>query len=339
MLKFLRFWYVIFVMYWSLPFISLFYRIKWLDFLNKRRDMFEWSSFMMAVTGTTVARVGPRGLDKSRRQMMYLCNHRCWGDFFVDMFLTEGDAQFLSRRAVYATFPVFITSALAIRGILLFKRTAVKDKEAFNRWIDAGLAGAPSEKLLVYPEGTRSRKDDSLPLKRGMLMWAYTRQVPVQAVITAGKEKVLGDEKHMAAEFGHRLRCGYSETLDPKDFPTADEFVSRVNEMWLAEWKRVYSAEDKDCQEESKDASATFLHYSFAMRVQQAAICTASIALFAAMMWGVYSVARIVVHVVWRPMPPLGLPHLAVLAIGIAVSVLIRAVSWQAAAPPLAKYA
>ena len=47
-----------------------------------------------------------------------------------------------------------------------------------------------------------------------------------------GSLAVLGDEKHMAAEFGHRLRCGYSETLDPKDFPTADEFVSRVNEMW-----------------------------------------------------------------------------------------------------------
>lgn len=134
----------------------------------------------------------------------------------------------------------------------------------------------------------------------------------------------------------------------------------------VPQWKRVYSAEDKDCQEESKDASATFLHYSFAvsmqadcaciavgyasrqrqvapgrtalasgcvgadsmptsgappdgatiadtphplqMRVQQAAICTASIALFAAMMWGVYSVARIVVHVVWRPMPPVSHP-------------------------------
>lgn len=75
--------------------------------------------------------------------------------------------------------------AAAVRAVV----AAVKDKEAFNRWIDAGLAGAPSEKLLVYPEGTRSRKDDSLPLKRGMLMWAYTRQVPVQAVITAGKEK------------------------------------------------------------------------------------------------------------------------------------------------------
>ncbi len=63
--------------------------------------------------------------------------------------------------------------------------------------------------------GHRSTAVQSLPLRRGMLHYAYSRQMPVQIVITAGKEAVIS-EKDMAAHFGQTLLVGYSEVLHPK---------------------------------------------------------------------------------------------------------------------------
>lgn len=48
-----------------------------------------------------------------------------------------------------------------------------------------------------------------------MLHYAYSRQIPVQIVITAGKEAVIS-EKDMAAHFGQTLLVGYSDVLHPK---------------------------------------------------------------------------------------------------------------------------
>lgn len=39
--------------------------------------------------------------------------------------------------------------------------------QKFNAWLDGELAQPPQNSLLVYPEGTRSLKQASLPLKRG----------------------------------------------------------------------------------------------------------------------------------------------------------------------------
>lgn len=50
---------------------------------------------------------------------------------------------------------------------------------------------------------------DSLPLKRGMLHYAYSRKLPVQVIIAANKEAVLS-EKHSTARFGQTIWAGYS---------------------------------------------------------------------------------------------------------------------------------
>lgn len=141
-----------------------------------------------------------------------------------------------------AAFPAFTSSLVAIKSIILFNRSGVKDTEVgrescgreglvaaeaglllgrrgrgwggglaaaasrcllalhgrtaqwppslppslprlqrFNEWIDreAG-SNVPQHSLLVYPEGTRSQRHVSLPLKRGMLRYAHSRGLPVQ---------------------------------------------------------------------------------------------------------------------------------------------------------------
>lgn len=52
--------------------------------------------------------------------------------------------------------------------------------QKFNLWLDRQLSKAHQPSLLVYPEGTRSLRDASLPLKRGMLRYAHSRRLPVQ---------------------------------------------------------------------------------------------------------------------------------------------------------------
>ena len=57
------------------------------------------------------------------------CNHRSWADFFLDIYLTEGLAAPMSRAMVYFAFPVFVTSVIALKGIILFKRGTIADKD------------------------------------------------------------------------------------------------------------------------------------------------------------------------------------------------------------------
>lgn len=52
--------------------------------------------------------------------------------------------------------------------------------QRFNAWIDGQRAASPQTGLAVYPEGHRSTMGESLPLKRGMLYYAFTRKLPVQ---------------------------------------------------------------------------------------------------------------------------------------------------------------
>lgn len=63
--------------------------------------------------------------------------------------------------------------------------------------------------------GHRSCRAESLPLRRGMMHYAYSRQMPVQVVMTANKEAVIS-EKDMSAHFGQTLLVGYSEAIHPK---------------------------------------------------------------------------------------------------------------------------
>ncbi|KAL0044907.1 hypothetical protein WJX82_001789 [Trebouxia sp. C0006] len=178
---------------------------------------------------------------------IFLSNHRSWGDFFLDVVATEGYAQMLSRWAVFFVFPVFMTSVIIVRSVVLFKRGAVKDKNALNDFIDRKLQASPIKSLIVYPEGHRSTKQQSLPMKRGMLHFAYDRKYPVQIVMSANKESVMS-EKAMTAGFGQTIVVGYSEPIHSRQFPTFDDFASRVQKEWDHQWKRVYSSKIEDAK-------------------------------------------------------------------------------------------
>lgn len=211
-------------------------------------------------------------------------------------YLTEAEGAPLSRWAVFYAFPVFITAALWMRHMIFFKRIRLADKEAFNRRLEAQFQRTYTNGMIVYPEGHRSTKAESLPLKRGILHFTYSRGYKTQVIITRGKEQLLS-EKRLAVHFGARLACGYGAVIDPAAHSDFDAFVAEVQRQWDALWRQVYGADVEALPElqvgVGGSASQTFPR---GVLLGQAAICTASIVLFAAMLW---AAARVIAASAW----------------------------------------
>ena len=96
--------------------------------------------------------------------------------------------------------------------------------------------------LLLYVSGTRSIRPTSLPLKRGMLHYGYSRKLPFQIIISKNKEAVMS-EKTRQAHFGVTIVAGYSEVVDPKNFATFEAFLDEVQARWDSLWTQVFSAD------------------------------------------------------------------------------------------------
>lgn len=214
---------------------------------------------------------------------MYLCNHRSWADFIVDQYTTQGRSMFMSRWAVFFVFPVFLTASKVMGGLLLFKRGTVKNKDEFNARVDEELAKSPQPALTVYPEGHRSTKGQSLPLKTGMLKYAFTRKMPVQIVIGANKESVLS-ERHCTARFGQTIAVGYSPVLRPDSFNEFEDFLKAVQQRWDKQWDEVFSA-DWEGLLELPDFEPDY-QYPLTTRLQLLLIYIVSVALWVLTVWG-----------------------------------------------------
>ncbi|KAL4853125.1 hypothetical protein ACK3TF_005902 [Chlorella vulgaris] len=229
----------ILLLFWSVVCVALSYHIKWLKLRGKRNDVLGWAAGMKWWIRCRVLKVGSQ--DLYRKKCVYLFNHRSWGDFIVDQYVTEGRSLFMSRMAVLFVFPTFISALTVLKSIILFKRGAIADKEKFNAWIDEQRANSPQSGLSVYPEGHRSTKRDSLPLKRGMLYYAFSRKLPVQIVIGANKEAIIS-EKHLTARLGQTAVVGYSEPIMTAEYADFDAFWAKVQETWDRQWQTVFGA-------------------------------------------------------------------------------------------------
>lgn len=240
---------------------------QWANLWRPRNDLFQWGAFLKRFFNVTYVRVDT-GHDLHRAgRCLYLCNHRSWADFFIDAYLTEGRASMMSRWMVFFAFPVFMCSSVAVRAIVLFKRGAVGNKTRFNAWLDAKLAATPHSSLLLYPEAHRNLKPHSLPLKRGMLLYAHSRNLPVQIVMAAGKEAVMS-ERAGTVGFGAVLPVAYGAVLTPSAFDSFDAFWTEFQAEWNRVWAAVYAA-DVGKQLPGLKVNAAPLNYTLSMRLLQ----------------------------------------------------------------------
>lgn len=238
----------------------------------------------------------------------------------------------LSRMAVAFAFPAFMAAVCVIRSVILFRRGRVTDKAAFNAMITARMDASPVEGLIVYPEGHRSTARGPLSLKRGMLAYAWSRSIPVQIVMSSGKEAVLA-EKAGAMRVGRPIVIGYSDPLHPASYASFDDFVAGVAAAWAVQWDRVAAASPSDGVPMPVH-NAQERAYPLSIRIAQVFVTGAIVAVFLAVCAASVRAAMAVYAAAGPAAPPLAVP----VAVWCAVSAQ-RAVTAPPAAPPMAPVA
>eukprot|EP00927_Polykrikos_kofoidii_P075749 TRINITY_DN7219_c1_g1_i1.p1 TRINITY_DN7219_c1_g1~~TRINITY_DN7219_c1_g1_i1.p1 ORF type:complete len:355 (+),score=34.43 TRINITY_DN7219_c1_g1_i1:93-1067(+) len=181
-------------------------------------------------------------MDDSKRPVVYLPNHRSWGDFWTDCALLGG-TSFVARRLVAVAVPASALYGILEGRVWLFNRS-IKHPGGTTAWFASFYtrchAIANDKGCSFYPEGTRSTKPHSLPLKPGGLAVIYKLGWPAQIVISTNKEHVT-DEKRFRVGFGCTVVSSVSAPLVPSDYPTSDEFINAVKTTWDETWADAYS--------------------------------------------------------------------------------------------------
>lgn len=189
------------------------------------------------------AQLSRRLLDDSTRPVMFLCNHRSWGDFFVDSALLGG-TSFMARWAVAGAIPCSAAWGWLHGWLWFFKRGAKRSEGMIKFMTDfchRSHARFPGKGVVLYPEGTRNLMPRGLPLKSGGLATAYALGWPVQVVITTNKEAVLLERK-LALGFGAQCVTSVSAPLWPRDCSSCDAFIAAVRAAWQATWQEAYGS-------------------------------------------------------------------------------------------------
>mmetsp|Transcript_70763 Transcript_70763/g.166020 ORF Transcript_70763/g.166020 Transcript_70763/m.166020 type:complete len:320 (+) Transcript_70763:60-1019(+) len=173
--------------------------------------------------------------------IVYLSNHRSWGDFWVDAALLGGPS-FIARTLVAAAIPC---SALwgHFEGWLWFFARGTHHEEGAVAWmvnfLTERIRSFASKGVVLYPEGTRSLLPEGLPLKLGSLAAAYNLGWPVQVVITKNKELVTA-ERSLAVTFGTLCSTAVSAPVYPQGSATLEAFLATVKETWAKTWHEAY---------------------------------------------------------------------------------------------------
>ena len=140
------------------------------------------------------------------RSVMLIGNHRNFCDFVMHDVITEHTANFLSRALVGLVFPFMALVSIKTDGVWYFVRGGTKDLNDFFAWIDEKfkrhLTGRTH--LLVYPEGHRNLKKEPLPIRSGMIRYAYSRKIPIQMFMCSGYDDTI-NEKKLSSRWGRTV--------------------------------------------------------------------------------------------------------------------------------------
>ena len=184
----------------------------------------------------------------TNRRTMLLGNHRNFTDFFLHDVLTEYSANFLSRALVGVVFFGFAINTYFENTLWFFVRgKAREDPEmyflpSFYQWIDNKFNTPRNVRnnIVVYPEGHRNLAPDPLPLRTGMLRYAYSRKLALQIYVGHGYDETL-NQLRWTAEWKRCTRVYYAvdKVIETKEFDTFDDLMKVVNERFVALFYRV----------------------------------------------------------------------------------------------------
>jgi len=129
---------------------------------------------------------------------------------------------------------VAFASLFILKKGIVFRRNS-KDRHKMRQQIYNGLAKAMQRKQLVvvFPEGHRYLGEGTLPLKSGIINWAYEQQVACAIVLYYGNDKLI-NEKALTINRGQEITCWHREIYHPRDYSTAEEFFVTISRDFAA---------------------------------------------------------------------------------------------------------
>jgi len=165
------------------------------------------------------------------RRCLWVAPHRGVADFFVHKEIIEGRGATLSRFLLAGIFPLLWLATRSDRSVWFFRRDRLPSREAFYRWLDGEFERCPLDGLIVYAEGHRNRSDRPLPLKAGLIRYAYRRGLPVQVLATAGTERVV-DEKARIVRHGVVVTFRIEPPIEPGRYSDERSFYVAVRDRF-----------------------------------------------------------------------------------------------------------
>jgi len=161
-------------------------------------------------------------LHKGSRRCMFVINHTSMADLFlIDLFL-RSRCNYLARYGVIMFCPFLSIVTVFMNSIWFFKRGGRGDDlEPFFQFLDRNFNWFMTARhhISCFPEGHRSVKPYMLPLKSGMIRYAYERGLLIQPLITFGVENAM-NEFTLRKTWGESSTIEYfiGETIDPNDY-------------------------------------------------------------------------------------------------------------------------
>lgn len=161
---------------------------------------------------------------------IYLFNHVSWTDFFMDNNIIGGSGCYFSRIAVFFAVPFTSIYGLLNNIIFFFNRSNKVVKDVIKTGLKTMIYNN-KKKVIFYPEGTRNKTNNIIPLKKGGLSIIYYMGYSVQIINIKNKDKVFNENK---LQFNYNIVCDIvtSEIIHSHDYTTFDDFYANVCAKW-----------------------------------------------------------------------------------------------------------
>ena len=136
--------------------------------------------------------------------------------------------------------PATALTYIVDNSVWFFTRGGIhSDKSKLNefyKWLDFNFNSRFTHRksLVVYPEGHRNVTYQPLPLKLGMIEYAYYNRQPVQICIAFGLEDLIDDKKLLINDKGGMIYYYYDKPIFTEDYPTMQEYVEEIKRRFTA---------------------------------------------------------------------------------------------------------
>lgn len=182
------------------------------------------------------------------RKWMFVTNHTSMADLFLMDVLLAGRWSYLARYGVIAFCPLPMIVTLVMNSIWFFKRGGRgNDLEPFFQFLDGNFNWFQTARyhLACFPEGHRAVKPYMLPLKEGMIRYAYERKLIVQPIVIFGVENAM-NEFTFRREIGSKFNLEYfaADIIDPEGNSLA---------LFLYRNGGLRKGRSRSCQRQKKD--------------------------------------------------------------------------------------